>query len=118
MIEKASKGLFSLPFIILGAMHFVNGPAMVGLVPSYVPFGIFWVYATGLALVAAGISINIGKKDGLAMKLLAVLLIVFACTVFLPMILAGNQMMMPSFLKDLGLAGAALFFSQHATDPS
>ena len=91
---------------------------MVGIVPSYVPGGIFWVYLTGLCLVAAGISVNIGKKDGLAMKLLAVLLVIFALMVFLPMVLSGNQMAMSSLLKELGLAGAALFFSNHALDQS
>ena len=118
MFDKLPRLLFSLPFIVLGSMHFVNGPAMVGLVPSYVPGGIFWVYVTGSCLVAAGISLNIGKKDALAMKLLAVLLVTFALTIFLPMILGGNQMAMSSLLKDLGLAGAALFFAKHAQDQS
>ena len=62
MFDKLPRLLFSLPFIVLGSMHFVNGPAMVGLVPSYVPGGIFWVYVTGACLVAAGISLNIGKR--------------------------------------------------------
>jgi len=99
-------------------MHFLNGPTMVGLVPAYLPGGIFWVYFIGACLVAAGISLNIGKKDGLAMKLLAALLVIFALTVFLPMFLAGNPMALSPLLKDLGLAGAALFFSEHAVDKS
>ena len=106
MTDKLPRLLFSLPFIILGAMHFVNAPAM------------FWVYLTGGCLVAAGISLNIGKKDALAMRLLAVLLITFALTVFLPMLLKGNNMALSSLLKDLGLAGAALFFAEHAVDKS
>ena len=77
MTNKLPRLLFSLPFIILGSMHFINAPAMAGLVPTFVPGAIFWVYFTGICLVAAGISLNIGKKDGLAMKLLAVLLITF-----------------------------------------
>ncbi|MEK9727564.1 MAG: DoxX family protein [Candidatus Margulisiibacteriota bacterium] len=118
MLNKVSRLLFSLPFIILGAMHFLNGPNMVGLVPSYVPGAIFWVYFVGACLVAAGVSVNIGKKDGLAMRLLAILLVIFALTIFLPMVLGGNQMAMSSLLKDLGLAGAALFFSENAIDKS
>lgn len=118
MLDRIPRLLFSLPFIVLGSMHFVNAEAMVGVVPSYMPGGIFWVYVTGVCLVAAGISLNIGKKDGLAMRLLALLLVIFALTVFLPMILNGNTMAMSSFLKDLGLAGAALFFAKHAQDPS
>jgi len=65
---------------------------------------------TGASLVAAGVSLNIGKKDGLAMKLLALLMITFALSVFSPMIIAGDQMAIRSFLKDLGLAGAAFFY--------
>jgi len=118
MTDKLPRLLFSLPFIILGAMHFVNAPAMSGLVPTFLPGAIFWVYLTGGCLVAAGISLNIGKKDALAMRLLAVLLITFALTVFLPMLLAGNPLALSSLLKDLGLAGAALFFAEHAVDKS
>lgn len=55
------------------------------------------MYLTGAGLVAAGVSLNIGKKDGLAMKLLALLMVTFALSVFLPMILAGDQMAMSSF---------------------
>lgn len=41
MIDRLPKILFSLPFIILGAMHFINGPFLVGLVPTWLPGGIF-----------------------------------------------------------------------------
>jgi len=34
------------------------------------------------------------------------------------MFLAGNPMALSPLLKDLGLAGAALFFSEHAVDKS
>ena len=118
MTDKLPRLLVSLPFIILGAMLFVNAPAMSGLVPIFVPGAIFWVYLTGGCFVAAGISLNIVKKDALAMRLLAVLLITFAFTVFLPMLLAGNNTALSLLLKNLGLAGAALFFAEHAVDKS
>jgi hypothetical protein len=89
-------------------MHFMAAGDMAGMVPNWVPGGIFWVYILGLALIAAAISIITKKKIYLASLLLAVLMGVFILTVWLPGVLGGNQMMMSGLLKDLGLAGGAL----------
>jgi hypothetical protein len=65
-------------------------------------------------MVAAAISLFTGKQERLATALLGLLLLVFALTVQLPMVMGGDQMAMPSLLKDLALAGAAFFFSAQA----
>jgi len=75
---------------------------------------ILWVYLTGVAMVAAAISLFIGKQEKLGSGLLGVLLLIFALTIQLPMVMGGDQAAMPSLLKDLALAGAAFFFSAQA----
>src|SRR6187401_1093187 len=53
-----ARGLFGLPFVLFGAMHFAAGSAMASAVPSWVPGGgTLWVYLTGIALVAGGIGL-------------------------------------------------------------
>ena len=65
-------------------------------------------------MVAAAVSLFTGKQEKLAAALLGVLLLIFALTIQLPMVMVGDQAAMPSLLKDLALAGAAFFFSAQA----
>lgn len=104
--------VFSLPLIMFGFSHFMKGADMAGMVP--VPGGVFWVYFTGICLLAGAIGIitNLKNLGSTAALLTGTLLLVFAFTIHLPaMMRATDEMsrMMPmlSFLKDLGLAGGA-----------
>ena len=108
-LPKAGRYLFALPMAAFGAMHFMNGQAMVAMVP--VPGGILWVYLTGVALLAAAAAIMIGKQAVLATRLLALFLLLTAFTVHLPAVMDGDQMAMSQVLKDVALAGGALILS-------
>ncbi|WP_372633369.1 DoxX family protein [Fodinibius sp.] len=106
MIEKAGRYLFALPFGIFGLFHFMNAGQMAGMVP--IPGGVFWVYLTGIALLAACISILIEKKARLACILLGVMLLIFVLTIHLPGVLGeGGQSAMTMLLKDTAMAGGA-----------
>ena len=107
-LKNVGRIVFAVPFGIFGMMHLMMASNMTGMVPSWVPGGVFWVYLTGLALLAAAISIVTKKHIYLASVLLAVLLIVFILTIHLPSIMGGDQMAMGSLLKDMSLAGGAL----------
>lgn len=108
LTDKVSKYLYAIPFIVFGLFHFMNASGMAGMVP--IPGGVFWVYLTGIAHLAAAISIIIGKKTRLAGLLLGVMLIIFALSVHLPEIISSggqNAGSMTNFLKDIALAGGA-----------
>src|SRR5262245_50187348 len=48
---------FAMPLAVFGALH-LFGPRFVrDLVPLYMPWRMFWVYAIGCALIAASLSI-------------------------------------------------------------
>jgi uncharacterized membrane protein len=115
ILGKLGRPLFASVFAIFGLLHLAMGGNMTGAVPTWIPGpAILWVYLTGVAMVAAAISLFTGKQERLATALLGLLLLVFALTVQLPMVMGGDQMAMPSLLKDLALAGAAFFFSAQA----
>jgi putative oxidoreductase len=120
LVGISGRILFSLPFLVFGVFHLMNSGAMAGMVPSYLPGGIFWVILTGLALIAAAISLYIKKMVRLAMLLLALFLVITALAIQLPGLSNPNpqmaQMALPGLLKDLGLAGAALFMAFHYWD--
>lgn len=101
------KWLFAIPFLIFGFFHFMGADAMAEMAPGGAPM----VYFTGLCLVAAAVSIFIGKYDKLAATLLAVMLLLFILIVHAPAVAGGDQMAMMSLLKDMGLIGGALMYA-------
>lgn len=114
-ITSLGKYLFAIPMMIFGFFHMMGAQQMAGMVP--IPGGVLWVYITGLALIAAGIAILIGKYDKLAAVLLALLLLIFALSIHLVAVIGGD--MPTNLLKDLALAGGALMYAHGlARDPS
>lgn len=113
LTKTSGRILFSVPFLAFGIMHFLFGEGMKGIVPSFLPGGVVWVYITGVALVAAGISIITKKEGKLAMLLLSVFLVITVATVHIPALAnqATMQMAMAGALKDIGLLGGALTYA-------
>ncbi len=114
LISKIGAILYSLVMIMFGINHLKAGAAMAGYVPAFIPAGAhtFFVYFTGIALILAGIAIILNVKSRLAAYLLAVLLLLIALTLQLPPVLNGTDTsgsFFASLLKDMALAGAALF---------
>ncbi len=104
------KYLFALPFAVFGVLHFMNASAMAGMAPFG---GAFIVYLTGACLIAAAVSILIGKYDKLATALLGVFLILTALLVHVKGMSGGDASAMGSLLKDLALAGAAWMYAAY-----
>ena len=120
LTTTVARVLFAIPFLVFGIMHFMKSSMMANIVPSFIPGGVFWVYLVGLALIAAAVSILIQKKAKLACLLLTILLMIFVLTIHIPGLFNDNpmnvQFAMTMMLKDLALAGAALFFSGSFAD--
>ena len=113
LISNIGRFLFAIPMVIFGVFHFVNSRTLQNVVPSFIPGQTFWVYLTGAALIAAGISILIKKHVQLVSMLLALMLMVFALFVHLPLALEGDQLASSSLLKDIALAGGALILGNY-----
>lgn len=109
------RWVFALPFAIFGLFHFLNAEAMSNyVVPAYMPAKAIWVYLSGAGLIAATVSMLIGKYDKLATTLLGLFLLLLVVMVHLPGAMAGgegSQASMSSLLKDLSLAGAAMMYA-------
>lgn len=115
-LSTTGRIIFAVPFAVFGLMHFMMGNAMAGMVPSFFPGGVFWVYLTGLALIAATISLITQKQIVLAATLLGVLMFIFVLTIHLPALIGGDQMAMTSVMKDVSLGGAALMIAGQFKD--
>jgi len=111
LTSTLGRFLFAIPFAVFALFHFMNAEMMAGMVQ--IPGGAIWVYVTGASLLAAAVSIIIGKKDKLATFLLGVFMLLTALTVHLPGVMADANEAGPmtNLLKDLALAGAAWMYS-------
>jgi len=116
LTTSGARLLYAIPMALFGILHFMNASDMAGMVPSFIPGGVFWVYLTGLGLILAAVSIIIQKQTRLACLLLAGMLILFVLTIHIPGLGADMQASMPNLLKDTALAGAALSFAGIASD--
>lgn len=115
----AGRIVYALPMAVFGLFHFMNGSAMAGMIPSWLPGGVFWIYLTGAGLIAAAVSIIIQKKAALATLLLGIMLVIFVLVLHLPGALGdgdGAQLSTSMLLKDLALAGAAFYMSGNFSD--
>ncbi len=114
LTTTVARILFAVPFGIFGLLHFMNASMMTGMVP--IPGGVFWVYLVGVALIAACVSMLMGKMSKLSSLLLAAMLAIFVLTIHIPGLMkAADQtamaMTMTNLLKDIALTGAALTYS-------
>ncbi|MDH5719106.1 MAG: DoxX family protein [Spirochaetia bacterium] len=102
--------IYAVPIGIFGLFHFMKAENMKGMVPGWLPGQIFWVYLTGLFLLAGAIGIAINKKGKLAAMLLAALIGSFILFVHVPGLVNEQtmQMSMMSLLKDMAIIGGAL----------
>lgn len=101
--------------LAFGAFHFMGANDMAGMVPSFIPGGVFWVYLTGAALILSSLAVILHKKARLALYLTGAMLMIFVLTVWLPNV-GSNDMALPTLLKDFALAGAAFFMGNHMED--
>jgi len=115
--------LFALPFGILGLNHFLMKSYYLGMVSTFIPGGGYTIIITGLALIAACISIIAKKYIQLSCLLLALLLFIFILTIHIPGLFNStiitvlsmqtkfSTLALIELLKDLSLMGGALMIA-------
>lgn len=117
ILANAGRITFAIPFMIFGVLHFMMASQMAGMVPGFIPGGVFWVYITGIAHLLAAIAIIINKWTKIAGILLAVMLFIFVLTIHIPAVAGGDQSAMTNLLKDTSLAGGALLIAGVFSQP-
>mgnify|MGYP001297395845 CR=1 FL=1 len=118
-VLNLGKYLYAIPFAVFGSFHFMNLDSMA----SWAPGGKIAVIIAGSGLIAAAVSMIIGKFDKLATVLLALMLLLFVALVHAKGLTSGDanmqQIAMSGLLKDIMLAGAALMYAKTtAKDPA
>jgi putative oxidoreductase len=111
MFINLGRYFLAIPLAVFGYYNLTDATSAVSRVPHWLPGGTFWVYLIGVCLIVAAISIAIGKYAKLASVLVALLMLVFVLTVYLPKVMDGDSNSMIGLLKDLAIAGGALVYA-------
>lgn len=107
--NRLARVIYAIPFAVFGTMHLKVGPKMVGIVPAWLPAHLTIVYVMGVAMIAAALAIMFNRASFEASIGLALMLLTFILTIWIPMLgSADNTSAMSGLLKDTGLLGGAL----------
>jgi hypothetical protein len=110
----AARWMLGLPPIVFGLFHLAAIHVFASIVPQWMRFGNFWAVLTGIAFILAGIAICSGIKDILALRLLALMLLLFEGLVEIPPIFIRlhNQPTWGAAVYNLTAIGACLIFAE------
>jgi cell division protein FtsW (lipid II flippase) len=112
-LTKLGRILYAIPFGVFGIVHFIYPDKIGRDVPNFIFGRTLWAYITGLALIAACVSISSRILIKLSTVLLSILLLLFILTIHIPGM--GNaatfDAALNALLKDSALLGAALFIA-------
>jgi uncharacterized membrane protein len=114
-------GLFlAIPMGVFGGDHFVDAAEIAPLVPSWMPWHLFWAYFVGVALVAAALSIALKRYSRPAAVLLGSMLLLFVVLLHIPNIVAthGARLFWAIGLRDTAFSGGAFALAGSLSKPA
>ncbi len=77
--------LFFSAFLVLGGIqHFVYVDFVMKLVPEWIPGSRYWVYFTGLALIAGGVGILVPRTSRLAATMIGIMILLWVVLLHIP----------------------------------
>jgi uncharacterized membrane protein YphA (DoxX/SURF4 family) len=82
--------LFSIPIISFGILHFEFAKEVSTMVPSWIPYPIFWTYLAGIGLLGSGISIILKIKTRFIAALLGTIIFIWFVILHIPETIASS----------------------------
>jgi uncharacterized membrane protein YphA (DoxX/SURF4 family) len=91
-LTRVGQIMFGVCALVFGGAHFADLKFTASLVPKWLPPSQqFWVVATAIGFLAAGVALLTGVKARLAAMLLTGMLVSFALLIHEPMLLANHH---------------------------
>lgn len=100
---------FAIPLAVFGAEHFSLGRSMLQLVPSYMPWRLFWIYFVGFALIIAALSIATKVQVRWSGLLFAFMMFLFVAMIHFPgAVRSGDRIIWTIVIRELSFGGGGL----------
>jgi uncharacterized membrane protein len=107
--------LYTIPIVSFGILHFIYGKDVATMVPSWIPFHLFWIYFAGAALLGSGIAIILKIRLRLIASLLGTMILIWFIILHIPDVIASSADDMngeiTSALIALGYSGIAFIIA-------
>jgi uncharacterized membrane protein len=119
-IAVLSNLCFAIPLAVFGALHLFSAQGMIELVPSYMPWRLFWVYSVGVALIAASLSIASRTAVFWSGLLFGIMMFLFVAMIHCPGALAshGNRITWTIVFRESSFGGGAWLLAGNAMNDS
>src|SRR6201984_3706134 len=100
---------FAIPLAVFGALHLSGVGFVLPLVPSYMPWRLFWAYFVGFALLSASASFATKVQVGWSGLLFGIMMVLFVAMVHIPRVLANPRDRIPWVIvvREMSFAGGA-----------
>jgi uncharacterized membrane protein YphA (DoxX/SURF4 family) len=108
---------YAAPLGAFGTEHFTLAKVIASIVPSWVPWHLFWAYFVGACFIAAALSLVTGIQARLAASLLALTFFLFVVLMDVPAWAHNphNQIGLTLALRELAFSGCALALAASLT---
>ena len=115
-IVVLSNLCFALPLAVFGAEHLSDAADIMPLVPSYMPWHLFWTYFVGVALLAASLSIATKIQVRWSGLLFGVMMFLFVAMMDIPGTLADprNRFSWTLTLREMAFGGGGWLLAGNA----
>lgn len=99
---------FAVPLAIFGAEHLSMPQVLMNMVPSFMPWHLFWACFVGVALIAAALSIATRIQVRWSGLLFGIMMALFVAMLHLPGAIAnGGRILWTIVFRELSFAGGA-----------
>ncbi|MGH9823541.1 MAG: hypothetical protein ACREDR_09850, partial [Blastocatellia bacterium] len=111
--------MFGIGMAVFGGDHYVGAKFVATIVPSWIPWHLFWTYFVGTALIAGALSLATTIQWRLAAGSYALMLLIFWLTIHLPNFIAkpSSPGRLTLLVREiLLLAGCLAFAASHVRE--
>jgi uncharacterized membrane protein len=115
-IVASATVCFAIPLAVFGALHLFGAQSVIGLVPRYMPWRLFWVYFVGGALIAASVSIAIRVAVQWSGLLFGLMMFLFVAMIHLRGALANphDRIIWTIVFREMSFGGAGWILAGNA----
>jgi uncharacterized membrane protein len=108
-VTTVGRLLFAFALVVFGVQHFMYAGFVATVVPSWIPGPLAWTYLTGVAMIAAGLSLAVGTKARLSGFLLGIMFLLWVALLHAPRVATrmGDEKEWNSAAVALAMGGAA-----------
>lgn len=116
LIGVVSAISLAVPLAIFGTLHFVAPDFVAGIVPSYLPWRLAWVYLVGAALFAAAMGLASRRAIRWAGLGFGTMMLLFVAMVHLPGAISagGDRFLWTIVLRETSFGGGGLLIAATA----